>query len=116
MAGHLGNEYVTIRNLLVYKIDYKNSLIFIKGSVPGFLGQVIEIKDAFFKKDKQFMNLPYPTFIPDKGKEIPQSEVFDGTIDKNELFRHANDEVLGVSDEEEEGTDEEGDDEESEAK
>lgn len=116
MAGHLGNEYVTTRNLLVYKIDYKNSLIFLKGAVPGFLGQVIEIKDAYYKRDKQYNTLPYPTFIPEKGKEIPDSEIFDGTVDRNELFRHANDEVLGVSDEEEEGSEEEGEDDEAEAK
>ena len=116
MAGHMGNEYVTVRNLIVYKIDYKKSLLFIKGAVPGFEGQVIEIKDSFFNKYKQYKILHYPTFIPEKGKPIPEFEVFDETVDKNELLRHDNDEVLGVSDEEEEGTDEEDEDDVMEAK
>ena len=103
MAGHMGNENTYVKNLLVYKVDYKNSLIYVKGAVPGYAGQVIEIKDAFWKRMAQFKNLQYPTFVPEKGKAIPGEEIFEGTVDRNELFRHANDEVLGVSDEEEEG-------------
>jgi hypothetical protein len=116
MAGHMGCEYVYVKNLVVYKVDYKNSLLFVKGSIPGFDGQVIEIYDAPAKKEKQYKTVPYPTFVPDDGKKVADCEIFDGTIDRNELFRHANDEVLGVSDEEEEGTDEEGEDDEVEAK
>ena len=116
MAGQMGNEYVTIESLLVYKTDFKNSLIFIKGAVPGFIGQVVEIKDAFWKKDKQYKNLLYPTFIPEKGKTIPDVEIFSNSIDRNEVFRHANDEVLGVSDEEEEGDEEEDDEDVMEVK
>ena len=35
MAGRMGNEKVTIKNLQILNIDYKNNLIFIKGSIPG---------------------------------------------------------------------------------
>ncbi|MST54799.1 50S ribosomal protein L3 [Pyramidobacter sp. SM-530-WT-4B] len=35
MPGHLGNERVTIKNLTVVAVDKENSLLLIKGAVPG---------------------------------------------------------------------------------
>ena len=35
MAGRMGNDKVTIKNLQILDIDYSSNLIFIKGSVPG---------------------------------------------------------------------------------
>jgi len=35
MAGHMGNERVTVRNIRVAKIDQENNLLFVKGAVPG---------------------------------------------------------------------------------
>ncbi len=44
MAGHLGNELVTIKNLQVVKIDEVNNLLFIKGAVPGNKNSIVLIK------------------------------------------------------------------------
>merc|ERR1719444_631968 len=49
MAGHMGHERVTVRNLRVMKIDRGRNLIFVKGSVPGNKGEFVEIKDAVKK-------------------------------------------------------------------
>ena len=46
MAGHLGNERVTVQNLTVVKIDVENNLIAIKGAVPGPKGGVVLISDS----------------------------------------------------------------------
>ena len=35
MAGHMGGKFRTILNLEVIKSDTENSLIYIKGSIPG---------------------------------------------------------------------------------
>ena len=35
MAGRMGNDKVTVKNLEVLNIDYNNNLIFIKGALPG---------------------------------------------------------------------------------
>lgn len=35
MAGRLGNEQVTVQNLKVVKFDVSNSLLLVKGAVPG---------------------------------------------------------------------------------
>ncbi|MCX7958310.1 MAG: 50S ribosomal protein L3, partial [Deltaproteobacteria bacterium] len=49
MAGHYGDEQVTIQNLKIYKIDPKNNLIYIEGAVPGPAGEVIEITKSVKK-------------------------------------------------------------------
>jgi large subunit ribosomal protein L3 len=35
MAGHMGNERVTIQNLEVVRVDIERNLLLVKGSVPG---------------------------------------------------------------------------------
>ena len=35
MAGRMGNEKVTIKNLEVTRVEKDNNLVFIKGAVPG---------------------------------------------------------------------------------
>lgn len=44
MAGHLGNERVTMQGLTVFKVDAERNLIVIKGSVPGPNGGLVMIK------------------------------------------------------------------------
>lgn len=38
MAGHMGDEQVTIQNLEVVRVDTNNNLLLIKGAVPGATG------------------------------------------------------------------------------
>ena len=35
MAGRMGGNKVTVKNLQVLNIDYDNNLVFVKGAVPG---------------------------------------------------------------------------------
>lgn len=46
MAGNMGNERVTVSKLTLVKIDAENSLILIKGSVPGSEGKLVTIKPS----------------------------------------------------------------------
>ena len=46
MAGHLGNERVTVQNLKVVKIDAENNIIAVKGAVPGPKGGIVVIFDS----------------------------------------------------------------------
>lgn len=45
MAGHLGAEKVTVKNLTLVKIDAENNLIAIKGAIPGANGGYVVIRD-----------------------------------------------------------------------
>lgn len=49
MAGHMGCDQVTIQNLRVMTVDVENGLIIVKGSVPGFEGGWVRIRDAIKK-------------------------------------------------------------------
>ena len=46
MAGHLGAEKVTVKNLTVVKVDAENNLIAIKGAIPGPNGGIVVVKDS----------------------------------------------------------------------
>lgn len=46
MAGNMGNERVTVSKLKLVKVDSENSLILIKGSVPGPEGKLVTIKPS----------------------------------------------------------------------
>jgi len=45
MPGRMGQKKSTIRNMLVVKIIKEKNLIFVKGSVPGIRGTLLEIKN-----------------------------------------------------------------------
>ena len=49
MAGHMGAKKVTIQNLKVVEVDTENSLLIIKGSVPGKKNSTIIVKDSIKK-------------------------------------------------------------------
>jgi large subunit ribosomal protein L3 len=46
MAGHWGDEKVTILNLAVVKVDAEKNIIAVKGAVPGAKGSIVFIRDS----------------------------------------------------------------------
>lgn len=46
MAGHMGCERITVRNLLVARVDEKRNLLFLRGAVPGYNGAAITVRKA----------------------------------------------------------------------
>ena len=46
MAGHMGDERVTVRNLKVVRIDAENNVILVKGAVPGGTNGLVMIREA----------------------------------------------------------------------
>ncbi len=46
MAGHMGNERVTVQNLEVVKVDAENNLIAIRGAIPGPKNGVVILSDS----------------------------------------------------------------------
>ena len=43
MAGRMGGERVTVKNLTIVKIDAENNKLFISGAIPGRRGTLVEI-------------------------------------------------------------------------
>ena len=58
MAGHLGNERVTVQNLKVVAIDADKGLVMVKGGVPGSENSWVRITDAL--KKTSTVELPMP--------------------------------------------------------
>jgi large subunit ribosomal protein L3 len=46
MAGRMGNEKVTARNLRVVRVDLENNLLLVRGAVPGPNGGYVVIKET----------------------------------------------------------------------
>src|SRR6185436_4671598 len=44
MAGRMGSDTITVRNLKVLEVDLENNQMLIKGAIPGRRGTLIEIK------------------------------------------------------------------------
>ena len=44
MAGHMGNERVTVQNVQVVRIDLENQLLLVHGSVPGPRSGIVTIR------------------------------------------------------------------------
>ncbi|MBP2228064.1 50S ribosomal protein L3 [Azospirillum agricola] len=68
MAGHLGDEKVTVLNLQVVSVDEARGLILLKGAVPGAEGGWLRIRDAVKKKAPE--GLPFPAAV----KSAPAAE------------------------------------------
>ncbi len=43
MAGHMGNETSSVKNLEVVAVDKKENLLLVKGAIPGFSGGLVQI-------------------------------------------------------------------------
>jgi large subunit ribosomal protein L3 len=46
MAGHLGDERVSVQNLQIVRVDPKRNLLFVRGAVPGAENSWVEVRDA----------------------------------------------------------------------
>jgi large subunit ribosomal protein L3 len=46
MAGRMGNDRVTIQNLMVVVVDAERNLLAVRGSVPGAKGSIVLIRQA----------------------------------------------------------------------
>jgi large subunit ribosomal protein L3 len=46
MAGHTGNQQVTVRNLEIVEVDAEDNLIIVKGAVPGPNGSYVVVRRA----------------------------------------------------------------------
>lgn len=88
MAGHEGNEKITVQNLEIVDIDVDKNLLVIKGCVPGAINSILIIRSAK-KKDSELI-IPEPEEKSQeseetKGKkeEIDEMEEIEKTEEQN---------------------------------
>ena len=70
MAGRLGNKKITTHNLLILKVDKENSLLVVKGAVPGHKGCMVRVIDAI-KKDQE---IKVPTETSQNGDDTKNTK------------------------------------------
>ena len=46
MAGHMGNERVTVKNLKLMRVDAEQNLLLVKGAVPGGKNALVQVRMA----------------------------------------------------------------------
>jgi large subunit ribosomal protein L3 len=46
MAGHMGNQRVTVRNMRVERVDKENNLLYLRGAVPGPAGGYLVVEKS----------------------------------------------------------------------
>ena len=46
MSGHMGVDTITTQNLLIHSVDAENSLLLIKGAIPGPTGAIVFVRSA----------------------------------------------------------------------
>lgn len=52
MAGHMGVDRVTVKNLVVALVDEEKNLLMLRGAVPGRIGGLLEIRKVIKKVSK----------------------------------------------------------------
>jgi large subunit ribosomal protein L3 len=50
MAGHMGSDRVTVRNIKVLRVDAENNLLLVEGAVPGGPNSIVLIRKAVAAK------------------------------------------------------------------
>ena len=49
MSGHMGNVQKTVQSLKIVEMDIENSILYVKGAIPGFNGSQVKIKPSVKK-------------------------------------------------------------------
>ena len=72
MAGHMGNKLRTIQNIEIIKSDIENSLLYLKGSIPGSKNGEVLIKKAV--KNIKKLTIKEKIEEIEKRKKIPDKK------------------------------------------
>jgi len=77
MPGRMGNDRRTTLNLLVYAIDPRLNLLFVKGAVPGSKGGWVRVRDSIGGNYWRWpAPPPFPTYFPKPGEIQPEQLVY----------------------------------------
>jgi large subunit ribosomal protein L3 len=71
MAGHMGDQTVTVQNLEVVSTDLQRGLVLVKGGVPGAEGAIVLVRDAVKRARPE--ETPFPAAVKESAA-APQPE------------------------------------------
>ena len=73
LPGHMGNEQITIQNLMIVDVDTENKYILVSGNVPGPKNGFVFVRDAV-KGSKDFEKVVLVSY-DETVEEAPANEV-----------------------------------------
>ena len=79
MAGHMGDERVTIQNLEVVGTDSEKGVILVKGAIPGAKGGYVLISDALKRALPE--GVPFPAGIRSSDVAVDEAPAADAPAD-----------------------------------
>ncbi|XP_072139415.1 large ribosomal subunit protein uL3m isoform X1 [Mobula birostris] len=81
MPGRMGNIYRTAHGLKVWRVNTKQNILYIHGSVPGHKNCLVKVIDSGLPNLKEHnKNPPFPTyFADDENEELPE-DLFDDEV------------------------------------
>jgi len=86
MPGHMGYEWRVTSGLEVLRINPVKQVIYIKGCVPGDIGEILLLKDHLSDK-KAVKNPPFPTyFLKEDDVKPMRGEVSIADVTKHDLY------------------------------
>lgn len=94
MPGHMGYEWVTVSGLEVVRMNVDKQVIYVKGSVPGDIGNILLLKDCL-QPEKKLKIGPIPTWLPcitaveedpESSKEVAMNKLRGNEIISYKLF------------------------------
>ena len=77
MAGHMGDKFRTMLNLEIVKSDAENSLLYVKGSIPGSKNSTIFVRESV-------KNIRRKTTLEKYNDKMKKTEAAKGKKKKNE--------------------------------
>ncbi len=72
MAGHMGDKLRTMQNIEIVKSDIENSLLYLKGSIPGSKNSEVLVKKAV--KNLKKLTILEKIAAAEKAKKIPEKK------------------------------------------
>ena len=72
MAGHMGDKLRTIQNIEIIKSDLENSLLYLKGSIPGSKNTEVMVKKA--AKNLRKLTIQEKIEAMEKAKKVPEKK------------------------------------------
>lgn len=82
MAGHMGDDRVTVQNLKIAEVDQERGLILVKGSIPGAIGSVLVIRSAKKKQSDLLLQQDKDSSGDDVKQEKPSEKADQLVADK----------------------------------
>ena len=95
MAGHMGNEKVTISGLKIVSIDEANNILYIKGAIPGSRNSLVYIYGEGSMELKQNTNVNNEKIVDNSEKNIKEQKEETETVNENQTTE--NPETIEIS-------------------